>query len=317
MRLQILLAGVLLLVLSFSGVAQETPENAEPEKAPETTLLDEFGLVGDCEFSARVDALFIKLGNEPKSKAYIIIYRGSEDLPSRQTEGFFRRRINAFRNYMGYKKYDESRVVLIDGGFRQRDTSLNELWVVPEGGTIPKPTETVEKPETPTGKAYLVDELFLAVEDAAIQKESEIYEEPETPDADVPETTDLAPEAEAVEPESAETVQPADEIFYEPEEEYNSMSDYFAAVLKGNRAARGVVIFYIDEEEYDISKSQQIIADGLQKLAAKSEVDLSGVKIVFGGYRSENKIQFWIVPKDAKEPLPTPEQKPQPKERES
>ena len=308
--MRLLITALLLLILSLTAFGQEESENPEPAKLAETVKIDEFGRVGDCELGARIDTLFIALGDRPDSTAYIIVYRGAEALPSEQTESYSQRQLSLFRNHISFRKYEANRVVLIDGGFRQGDSVWREFWLVPEGGIIPEPTGTVEKPKMPTDKAFKVDERYLEISDAAIQKEEEIYEDSEQMTDEISETTE-----ETVEAETSETVTPVEEEVLEEYPEYDSMSDFFAETLKQNPKAGGMVIFYFDEEEFDVAKSRQIVEEGLRRLSEKSEINLSKVKIIFGGYRNEQKIEFWIVPKGAKEPSATPEQRPLPEEK--
>ena len=312
MYLKILLLMSLFLGLPLGIIAQEQTEPADLEsiKSKETRLFDEFSKVGECELGARIQNLLVELGNNSGSKGYIIVYRGAESVPAAQTEKIFELQAKRINQQIDFLKLDKSRIDIVDGGFRKNNGVWNEVWIVPEGGNIPRPSETVEKAKTPTDKAFKADEGYLENTDAFIKKPEDLYEESESTDEEVPEMTDENTETETSEIEnSVEQTQEVNDEFLEETPPFWWFSDYFAESLKENKDAQGLIIFYTDAEEYDVVKSRQIIEEGLQNLAEKSKVNLSNVKIIFGGYRNENKVEYWIVPKGAKEPQATPEQK--------
>ena len=78
----------LLLGLIVGGVAA----GQSPDRTAEGTKIDEFGMVPDCEFKARVDALYIGLGNNEGAQGYVIIYRGARSAPARPASGRSSRR---------------------------------------------------------------------------------------------------------------------------------------------------------------------------------------------------------------------------------
>jgi hypothetical protein len=81
------------------------------------------------------------LQNDPSTRAYIIAYGGRtsalnqvEKLMSRAREYLITRR-----------GIDASRIVTVNGGFREEDSV--ELWVVPSGASAPRATPTVQAGE--------------------------------------------------------------------------------------------------------------------------------------------------------------------------
>lgn len=63
-----------ILIVLFLAVTVSAQEN-QPE------LLDEFGVLGDCDMSARIFNLGVHLGNNPQAKAVVRIYGGDKDFP--------------------------------------------------------------------------------------------------------------------------------------------------------------------------------------------------------------------------------------------
>lgn len=121
-------------------------------------LFDQFNQFNH-EYAAMVmDVFGQKLNNNPQTMAYIIVYGASSDclfldnpktkkselkrvIPRRDVA---QRRINFYRNYMvNIRKFDPSRLVIIDGGYREKETT--EFWLVSPGQDAPKPTPTVEE----------------------------------------------------------------------------------------------------------------------------------------------------------------------------
>jgi hypothetical protein len=103
-----------------------------------------FDECNNCTFDdqkARLDNLAIELQNDPSTKGYIIAY-GGRTSPIGQVE----RLMNRAREYMTQQRgIDESRLVLINGGFRENDSV--ELWIVPSGAAPPRATPTIQAGE--------------------------------------------------------------------------------------------------------------------------------------------------------------------------
>jgi len=95
---------------------------------------------------ARLDNFAIELQNDPSATAYIVAYtrpsrRGAKDdlLLTRS------------RDYLvTHRGFDASRIVLINGGYR--DYECLELWVVPRGAKPPRPAPNFEGSSSPQGK---------------------------------------------------------------------------------------------------------------------------------------------------------------------
>jgi hypothetical protein len=101
----------------------------------------QFDICCTCSFDdqkARLDNLAVELQNDPSTTTYIIAYGGrtsrigqADVLGTRAQDYLVRQR-----------RIDQSRIVVLNGGFREEDCV--ELWIVPRGATPPQPTPTVQ-----------------------------------------------------------------------------------------------------------------------------------------------------------------------------
>ena len=101
----------------------------------------EFDECNNCTFDdqkARLDNLAVELQNDPSVVAHIIAYGGRTS-----PVGQVNRLMTRARDYlMNDRGIDGSRIVVINGGFREADSV--ELWVVPTGAAAPRATPTVQ-----------------------------------------------------------------------------------------------------------------------------------------------------------------------------
>ena len=87
---------------------------------------------------ARLDNLAVEMQNDPSTRAYIIAYGGRMS-PVNKVEKLMSRA----REYLVTQRgIDDSRVVTVNGGFREEDSV--ELWIVPSGAAAPRATPTVQ-----------------------------------------------------------------------------------------------------------------------------------------------------------------------------
>ena len=110
----------------------------------------EFDECNSCKFDdqkARLDNLAVELQNDPSTRAYILAYGGRMS-PLGQVEKLMSRS----RDYLVTQRgIDASRIVVVNGGFREEDSV--ELWIVPSGAAAPKPTPTVQAGDVNPTKA--------------------------------------------------------------------------------------------------------------------------------------------------------------------
>ncbi len=100
----------------------------------------QFDICCSCSFDdqkARLDNLAVELQADPTTTTYVIAYGGRTSRVG-QAEMLGARA----RDYlMTQRGIDQSRIVVVNGGFREEDCV--ELWVIPSGATPPQATPTV------------------------------------------------------------------------------------------------------------------------------------------------------------------------------
>ena len=131
---------------STDPACAQTAQAASAVAAEEKKILvaREFDECNNCTFDdqkARLDNLAVELQNDPSLTGYIIAY-GGRTSPMGRVEILMTRA----RDYLTNERaMDGSRVVIVNGGFREGDSV--ELWLVPRGATVPRATPTVQAGE--------------------------------------------------------------------------------------------------------------------------------------------------------------------------
>jgi hypothetical protein len=117
------------------------PEVRTPRK------VDEYGNIRFNDEKARLDNFAIELQNDPTAQGYLVCYGGRTG-----RTGEAQRRCDRAKDYLVTTRgLDASRVVTVDGGFRE-DLTV-ELWVVPSGATPPAASPTVDPSEVRPARA--------------------------------------------------------------------------------------------------------------------------------------------------------------------
>ena len=125
---------------------RQTVQSVAVVKARERIVYEsrEFDECENCTFDdqkARLDNLAVELQNDPSAKAYVIAYGGRYS-PLAKVEMLMKRA----RDYIVDERgIDASRLVIVNGGFREADSV--ELWIVPAGAAPPRATPTVQAGE--------------------------------------------------------------------------------------------------------------------------------------------------------------------------
>jgi len=101
----------------------------------------QFDVCCSCSFDdqkARLDNLAVELQNDPSTTTYVIAYGGrTSRIGQADLLG------GRARDYLVTQRgIDQSRIVVLNGGFREADCV--ELWIIPRGATPPQPTPTVQ-----------------------------------------------------------------------------------------------------------------------------------------------------------------------------
>jgi hypothetical protein len=128
---------------SADALCRQTAQAVSMVAAEEKKIIvaREFDECNNCTFDdqkARLDNLAVELQNDQSATGYIIAY-GGRTSPIGQVE----RLMTRARDYLIKQRgIDDSRIVVINGGFREDDSV--ELWIVPSGAAAPRATPTVQ-----------------------------------------------------------------------------------------------------------------------------------------------------------------------------
>ena len=221
--------------------------------------VDEYGKIGHCDETARLDNFAIELQNEPASKGYLLVYVGRNDMPS-WTPAILQRAAGYLVNARGL---DAERVKVINGGYRE--SRAIELWVVPENFPPPEPSDTVEFKLDRT-KAYQWDEDHVNVEfDPDDTEEAEAEDEEE---AVAEEAAGEAVAADATaEPEAAGAAGVAPEAESAEEAQWRKDKEKYEIVS----VARGVIENEPEDEAPATAEAEG--ADGAPAVATEGTAD--------------------------------------------
>ena len=122
--------------------------------------IDEYGRLFTDDESARLDTFYLALHNQPDLKGYIV---GYNDPPGLRGQ-FLRRIYGDWRYLTKYRGLDPNRIIVLNGGYREKFTI--ELWVVPPEATPPKPAPTLPQWSGSPSGAYKFDEECIVCEPA-------------------------------------------------------------------------------------------------------------------------------------------------------
>jgi hypothetical protein len=101
-------------------------------------IFDQFEPPAFDDVKARLDNLAIELQNAPSTQGYIIVYSGRRSRPGQADKLAARA-----KSYLTKERgIDSSRLVVINGGYRESD--YFELWIVPQGAEPPQATPSLQ-----------------------------------------------------------------------------------------------------------------------------------------------------------------------------
>ena len=123
------------------------------------TKFDSYESLPTDDEAARLDAFYEALRQQPELRGYVIGYKEVSTAP-----GVFLRRLYGDQRYLvEMRGVDPNRVVVIEGGYKQKSTI--ELWLVPNDAAPPTPIPAAS-PIQITTKRYLFDDECLECEPA-------------------------------------------------------------------------------------------------------------------------------------------------------
>jgi hypothetical protein len=136
---------VLKATVEVGGLPESCPKSAECSVALPPGCyrgkIDEYGDLAWGDERARLDNYIVELRNNPTARACMICHGGR-----RGRAGEARRRCDRAADYLKrVGRIDASRIVTLDGGFREELTV--ELWAPPAGAMLPVAAATVDPSE--------------------------------------------------------------------------------------------------------------------------------------------------------------------------
>ena len=92
--------------------------------------IDSFGKLPNDEVRARMDALFVALGNNPNAQGYLISYGPDKEITARE---------KLIKSHVAMRKYDASRIIFVRCGENPyRESEVRTVaWIVPPGAKPP------------------------------------------------------------------------------------------------------------------------------------------------------------------------------------
>jgi hypothetical protein len=265
--MRLCLINFVVLVGLLMAPGQAQLQNAEARK------FDEFGDILSSDLKARLDNFAIQLSNEPTTKGFIVTYRTRRDLPGLSNSLAIRSK----EYLVNTRDLPVDRIATVDGG--EADCLAQELWIVPPG--------TAPKPRPDAYQRYFPD---------------------------------------------LESPRKIDEFGYDvrlpnKRKAYPTEADYletFATELRRQKTTMAYIIGYahyskkleaLSDENYDVYYERRIDPPGAlrrrlnfekQTLVRSYGISSHRIRLVNGGYRRWRTLEFWIVPRGAHTPVPTP-----------
>lgn len=305
--------------LPFSAQESAAESSVNPVEKPKVTIkVDEFGRLGDCDASARVDNLFIQLNNIKDAKGYIITYSGLDLLPSQFNEPPILRQI---KSSIMFRRFDLDRVVFIDGGFREKQGG--EMFIVPFGSVLPEPSNTIAASKAPTGtfvwgKSVLENESeYLGLDEFRRDdvKAKRVEEERLAELEDSIERAKNGDHENRVDESVAEEPTAIEEVL-SPEKKKELRFEWvnlgFGVEMTKRKGSSGTLIFYADNDEYDTAKLEKFVEEGRDILVASGKLRREQINVIFGGYRDYPVVEYHLIAKNGKAPQAKPDERPDP-----
>lgn len=97
---------------------------------PRPVLVDEFGAMPNDDIRGRLDLYFAELSNNPNNQGYIINYGTPAQVAARE---------RLIRNHIAFRRFDASRITLVNGGASESGQPTTKLYRIPPGADNPTP----------------------------------------------------------------------------------------------------------------------------------------------------------------------------------
>jgi len=136
---------------SGDAMCRQTAQAVTNVPPPEKRVIvgREFDTCCSCSYDdlkARLDNLAVELQNDPTTTTYVFAYGGRTSVIGQAD-----RLLSRARDYLVTQRgIDASRIILVNGGYREEDCV--EVWIVPRGATSPQPSPTVQPSEVRPSK---------------------------------------------------------------------------------------------------------------------------------------------------------------------
>ncbi len=273
-----------LAIMLFASASSQAQENASI-KITQPTRVDVFGDVGEREFGQRLKRFMEVLQSDPTLRGYVVYHASFNSSPFRQTPFYQRRMINQYFMYLRQGCFDGPRITIITANMRESKTI--ELWVAHGDDHIPFMEDGIAPLSGTKQKLELLTTVRFDPGDAA--SNDQVIDDADNDD-----------EAEAQEDTSS------DPVMAEEDEDYIFE---LADVLASNKAWRSVVFFYVDDKKVDLRQAKEYIERQMRDPHRETKIDMSRVKINYGGFRASPEIEIWIVPENGIEPEAMPDER--------
>lgn len=116
---------------SSSGCVLRDSETGSTFCPPPVRLFDEYGPLNNGDLKARLQNLFVELGNNPNAQGYIINYGTDREIARREKQ---------IRDAVTFLNLDAPRLTMVNGGANPRGRGIwTKVWIVPPGADNPTP----------------------------------------------------------------------------------------------------------------------------------------------------------------------------------
>jgi len=246
------------------------------QEKPKAVLFSEFGKVCSGEFTAHLNAYIKEIANNPTMTGYLIFY-GEKSLPEGKNQNYYR----ATQYLLRFRRFDISRIVFSRG--ENRETMLTQFWIVPAGASPPIPDKSFVEHKVVSTTLFdngfadfnrFYEHLDIYINAFVDYDNLDIYG-----NAFLVSGCDFSPNRNA-----------------------------FAKVLLANKNLDGHLIIYTKFGKGK-NRAKRIANFALKELVENFKIPPTRLKTIYGGNRGEPEIEFWLVPKDEKPPVPKPDAK--------